>query len=96
MIQKTVTQEFSPTRQGMIQSSGNLIINADTIDNHYSTIEAGGNADIHAGVLTNLGATGNIITQSDKETTITASHLLSGQDINVSGENVTIDGMTDH
>ncbi|WP_375684184.1 hypothetical protein [Bartonella sp. CB15SXKL] len=41
MIQKTVTQEFSPTRQGMIQSSGNLIINADTIDNHYSTIEAG-------------------------------------------------------
>ncbi|OPB34873.1 filamentous hemagglutinin, partial [Bartonella taylorii] len=57
MIQKTVTQEFSPTRQGMIQSHGNLIINADTIDNHYSSIEAGGNADIHANVLTNLGAT---------------------------------------
>ncbi|WP_375680726.1 hemagglutinin repeat-containing protein, partial [Bartonella sp. AP6QHHD] len=57
MIQKTVTQEFSPTRQGMIQSHGNLIINADTIDNHYSIIEAGGNADIHANVLTNLGAT---------------------------------------
>ncbi len=59
MTEKTVTQRFShkPTVQGMIQSSGNLIINADTIDNHYSTIEAGGNADIHAGVLTNLGAT---------------------------------------
>ncbi|WP_375707107.1 hypothetical protein, partial [Bartonella sp. AA126HLJHH] len=57
MIQKTVTQEFSPTRQGMIQSHGNLIINADTIDNHYSSMRAGGNADIHANVLTNLGAT---------------------------------------
>ncbi|WP_375707628.1 hemagglutinin repeat-containing protein, partial [Bartonella sp. AA1HLJMS] len=43
-----------------------------------------------------LGATGNVDLQSEKETTITASHLLSGKDINVSGENVTIDGMTDH
>ncbi|WP_375702009.1 filamentous hemagglutinin N-terminal domain-containing protein, partial [Bartonella sp. AA89HNZF] len=59
MTEKTVTQAFShkPTVSGVIQSSGNLIINADTIDNHYSSIEAGGNADIHAGVLTNLGAT---------------------------------------
>ncbi|WP_375616996.1 hemagglutinin repeat-containing protein, partial [Bartonella sp. AP58NXGY] len=59
MTEKTVTQAFShkPTVSGVIQSSGNLIINADTIDNHYSTIEAGGNADIHAGVLTNLGVT---------------------------------------
>ncbi|WP_375635280.1 MULTISPECIES: hemagglutinin repeat-containing protein, partial [unclassified Bartonella] len=30
------------------------------------------------------------------EAKISASHLLSGQDINVSGESVTIDGMTDH
>ncbi|WP_375704722.1 hypothetical protein, partial [Bartonella sp. AD328YNZD] len=59
MIEKTVTQAFShkPTVSGVIQSSGNLIINADTIDNHYSSMRAGGNADIHANVLTNLGAT---------------------------------------
>ncbi|WP_375608399.1 MULTISPECIES: hemagglutinin repeat-containing protein [unclassified Bartonella] len=59
MTEEIVAQGFShkPTVQGMIQSHGNLIINADTIDNHYSSIEAGGNADIHAGVLTNLGAT---------------------------------------
>ncbi|WP_208436640.1 hemagglutinin repeat-containing protein, partial [Bartonella tribocorum] len=59
MTEKTVTQGFShkPTVQGVIQSSGNLIINADTIDNHYSSMRAGGNADIHANVLTNLGAT---------------------------------------
>ncbi|EJF75508.1 filamentous hemagglutinin family domain-containing protein, partial [Bartonella sp. DB5-6] len=59
MIEETVTQAFlyKPTVQGMIQSRGNLIINADNIDNHYSLIKAGGNADIHADVLTNLGAT---------------------------------------
>ncbi|WP_208434824.1 hypothetical protein, partial [Bartonella taylorii] len=59
MTEEIVTQAFSdkPTVQGMIQSSGNLIINADNIDNHYSIIKAGGNADIHADVLTNLGAT---------------------------------------
>uniref|UniRef100_UPI0035CFC700 hemagglutinin repeat-containing protein n=1 Tax=Bartonella sp. AA9NXGY TaxID=3243443 RepID=UPI0035CFC700 len=59
MTEETVTQGFShkPTIQGMIQSHGNLIINADNIDNHYSFIEAGGNAYIHANVLTNLGAT---------------------------------------
>ncbi|WP_375638855.1 filamentous hemagglutinin N-terminal domain-containing protein, partial [Bartonella sp. AA16NXGY] len=59
MTEKTVTQAFShkPTVSGVIQSSGNLIINADTIDNHYSSMRAGGNADIHANVLTNLGAT---------------------------------------
>uniref|UniRef100_UPI0035D0C8DE two-partner secretion domain-containing protein n=1 Tax=Bartonella sp. AA74HLJMH TaxID=3243436 RepID=UPI0035D0C8DE len=59
MTEKTVTQGFShkPTVSGVIQSSGNLIINADTIDNHYSSMRAGGNADIHANVLTNLGVT---------------------------------------
>ncbi|MCZ2159305.1 filamentous hemagglutinin, partial [Bartonella sp. 220] len=59
MTEKAVTQAFShkPAVQGMIQSSGNLIINADSIDNHYSIIRAEGNADIHTGVLTNLGAT---------------------------------------
>ncbi|WP_208436813.1 hypothetical protein, partial [Bartonella doshiae] len=46
-----------PSVQGMIQSHGNLIINADTIENNYSIMRAEGNADIHAGVLTNLGAT---------------------------------------
>ncbi|WP_208438922.1 hypothetical protein, partial [Bartonella grahamii] len=59
MTEKTVTQGFShkPTVSGMIQSSGNLIINADTIDNHYSIMRAEGNVDIHAKTLTNLGAT---------------------------------------
>ncbi|WP_375671481.1 filamentous hemagglutinin N-terminal domain-containing protein, partial [Bartonella sp. SD1336NMGDW] len=59
MTEKTVTQGFShkPTVSGVIQSSGNLIINADTIDNHYSSMRAEGNADIHAKTLTNLGAT---------------------------------------
>ncbi|WP_375701393.1 hypothetical protein, partial [Bartonella sp. AA81SXKL] len=46
-----------PAVQGMIQYHGNLIINADDIENNYSIIEAGGNADIHASVLTNVGAT---------------------------------------
>ncbi|QEE08870.1 filamentous hemagglutinin N-terminal domain-containing protein [Bartonella kosoyi] len=59
MTEETVTQTFShkPAAQGMIQSHGNLIINADDIENHYSIIEAGGNADIQAKTLTNLGAT---------------------------------------
>ncbi|EJF96781.1 filamentous hemagglutinin family domain-containing protein [Bartonella vinsonii subsp. arupensis Pm136co] len=59
MTEKTVTQAFShkPTVQGMIESHGNLIINADSIDNHYSIIRAEGNADIQANMLTNLGAT---------------------------------------
>ncbi|WP_345117184.1 hemagglutinin repeat-containing protein, partial [Bartonella jaculi] len=59
MTEETVTQAFShkPTVQGMIQSSGNLIINADNIENSYSIMRAGGNADIQANVLTNLGAT---------------------------------------
>nr|WP_172462894.1 hemagglutinin repeat-containing protein [Bartonella doshiae] len=59
MTEKTVTEAFShkPSVQGMIQSHGNLIINADTIENNYSIMRAEGNADIHAGVLTNLGAT---------------------------------------
>ncbi|WP_208541718.1 hemagglutinin repeat-containing protein, partial [Bartonella capreoli] len=43
-----------------------------------------------------LGAMGNIDLQAEKDSTITASHLFSGKDINVSAENVTIDGMTDH
>nr|WP_172462896.1 hemagglutinin repeat-containing protein [Bartonella doshiae] len=59
MTEQTITQGFShkPSVQGMIQSHGNLIINADTIENNYSIMRAEGNADIHAGVLTNLGAT---------------------------------------
>ncbi|WP_273760991.1 hemagglutinin repeat-containing protein, partial [Bartonella sp. AU16XJBT] len=59
MTEEIVTQTFShkPAAQGMIQSHGNLIINADNIENNYSIIEAGGNADIHANVLTNVGET---------------------------------------
>ncbi|WP_019221832.1 hemagglutinin repeat-containing protein, partial [Bartonella senegalensis] len=59
MTEETVTQGFShkPAAQGIIQSHGNLIINADDIENHYSIMRAEGNADIHANVLTNLGAT---------------------------------------
>ncbi|WP_039758251.1 hemagglutinin repeat-containing protein [Bartonella queenslandensis] len=59
MTEETVTQVFShkPTIQGMIESTGNLIINADNIENNYSIIKAGGNGDIHAKTLTNVGAT---------------------------------------
>ncbi|WP_144754693.1 hemagglutinin repeat-containing protein [Bartonella saheliensis] len=59
MSEETVTQSFShkPAAQGMIQSHGNLIINADDIENNYSIIEAGGNADIQAKTLTNVGMT---------------------------------------
>ncbi|UJM36588.1 hemagglutinin repeat-containing protein [Bartonella henselae] len=59
MTEKTVTQAFSykPAVQGMIQSTGDLIIHADNIENHYSIMRAGGNADIYASVLTNVGAT---------------------------------------
>ncbi|WP_375655589.1 hypothetical protein, partial [Bartonella sp. AA83SXKL] len=59
MTEKTVTQTFShkPVVQGMIQSTGDLIIHADNIENHYSIMRAGGNADIYASVLTNVGAT---------------------------------------
>ncbi|WP_409361865.1 hemagglutinin repeat-containing protein [Bartonella heixiaziensis] len=59
MTEKTVTQRFShkPTVQGILQSAGDLIIHADNIDNLYSIVEAGGNANIYADVLTNLGAT---------------------------------------
>ncbi|WP_375702462.1 hemagglutinin repeat-containing protein, partial [Bartonella sp. AA89HNZF] len=72
-------------QQAQSSSSGFLHEeSSDTSQSHTTTVSS------------ILGATGNIITQSDKETTITASHLLSGQDINVSGESVTIDGMTDH
>ncbi|WP_375667719.1 hemagglutinin repeat-containing protein, partial [Bartonella sp. AC130YNZD] len=72
-------------QQAQSSSSGFLHEkSSDTSQSHTTTVSS------------ILGATGNIITQSDKETTITASHLLSGQDINVSGENVMIDGMQDH
>uniref|UniRef100_UPI0035D0D8B5 hemagglutinin repeat-containing protein n=1 Tax=Bartonella sp. AD328YNZD TaxID=3243464 RepID=UPI0035D0D8B5 len=72
-------------QQAQSSSSGFLHEkSSDTSQSHTTTVSS------------ILGATGNIITQSDKETTITASHLLSGQDINVTAENVTIDGMTDH
>ncbi|CDO46871.1 filamentous hemagglutinin [Bartonella henselae] len=59
MTEETVTQTFShkPAVQGMIQSTGDLIIHADNIENNYSIIRAGGNADIYASVLTNVGAT---------------------------------------
>ncbi len=46
-----------PTIQGLIQSDGDMTINATTIDNLYSAIEAGGNADITSDVLTNKGVT---------------------------------------
>ncbi|WP_244426902.1 hemagglutinin repeat-containing protein [Bartonella senegalensis] len=58
MTNKTVIQKFlhKPIVQGIIQSTGDLIINAGSIENHYSIIEAARNANIHASVLTNLGA----------------------------------------
>ncbi|WP_375656838.1 hemagglutinin repeat-containing protein [Bartonella sp. CM120XJJH] len=43
-----------------------------------------------------LEATGKIDMDLQGDATIIASHLISGQDINVMGEYVTIVGMTDH
>ncbi|WP_019223691.1 hemagglutinin repeat-containing protein [Bartonella rattaustraliani] len=59
MTEQTVTQGFShkPTIQGLIETTGNLIINADNIENRYSIIKAGVNADIYTDKLTNLGVT---------------------------------------
>ncbi|WP_208438834.1 hemagglutinin repeat-containing protein, partial [Bartonella grahamii] len=72
-------------QQAQSSSSGFLHEeSSDTSQSHTTTVSSV------------LGATGNIITQSDKETTITASHMFANEDIHVTGENVTIDGMTDH
>ncbi|MET3590284.1 hypothetical protein ABID23_001389 [Bartonella silvatica] len=47
------------------------------------------NAQSHTATASSiLGATGNITTQSNKETTITASHMIADQDIHVTGESV--------
>ncbi len=43
-----------------------------------------------------LGRRGNIVLDAQGEAKISASHLISGQDINVMGESMTIVGMTDH
>lgn len=45
--------------EAIIQASNNLRIEADTITNSYSSIEAGGNTDITSHVLTNEGLTLN-------------------------------------
>lgn len=46
-----------PSAQGLIQAGGNLTIDATTIDNLYSSIEAGGDAAITSDHLTNKGIT---------------------------------------
>ncbi|WP_254474206.1 hypothetical protein [Bartonella sp. B1098] len=43
-----------------------------------------------------LGATGNIGVDARKEAIVTASHMIADQDINETGQSVTIDDMTDH
>ncbi len=59
MSEQSQTQYFisKPTTQGLIQANGDLTINATTIDNFYSSIEAGGDADITSDVVTNKGVT---------------------------------------
>ncbi|MDH7793820.1 hemagglutinin repeat-containing protein [Ochrobactrum sp. AN78] len=46
-----------PTIQGLIQANGDIVIDATKIDNFYSSIEAGGNAQITSDHLTNKGVT---------------------------------------
>ncbi|WP_273726743.1 hemagglutinin repeat-containing protein [Brucella gallinifaecis] len=46
-----------PTIQGLIQANGDMAIDATKIDNFYSSIEAGGNAQITSDHLTNKGVT---------------------------------------
>ncbi|WP_408914422.1 hemagglutinin repeat-containing protein [Brucella pseudogrignonensis] len=46
-----------PTIQGLIQANGDMVIDATKIDNFYSSIEAGGNAQITSDHLTNKGVT---------------------------------------
>ncbi|WP_375652147.1 hemagglutinin repeat-containing protein, partial [Bartonella sp. LB28NMGDW] len=72
-------------QQAQSSSSGFLHEkSSDTSQSHTTTVSS------------ILGATGNIVLDAQGEAKISASHLLSGQDINVSGESVTIDGMQDH
>jgi filamentous hemagglutinin len=59
MAEQFQTQYFvaKPSAQGLIQSGVTLDINATTIDNLYSSIEAGGDATITSDHLTNKGVT---------------------------------------
>ncbi|PRA75728.1 filamentous hemagglutinin, partial [Ochrobactrum sp. MYb29] len=59
MSEKSQSQYFvsKPTIQGLIQANGDMTIDATTIDNFYSSIEAGGNAQITSDHLTNKGVT---------------------------------------
>ncbi len=89
-----------------IHSGGNILIKGaqEHYDQQQQSSESGflhekssNSSQSHSTTVSSiLGATGNVDLQAEKETTITASHLLSGQNINVSAESVTIDGMTDH
>ncbi|WP_208432769.1 hemagglutinin repeat-containing protein, partial [Bartonella taylorii] len=89
-----------------IHSGGNIVIKGaqEHYDQQQQSSESGflhekssNSSQSHTTTVSSiLGATGNIDLQAEKDSTITASHLLSGQNINVSAENVTIDGMTDH
>lgn len=59
MSEQSQTQYFvsKPTTVGLIQANGDLTINATKLDNVYSSIEAGGDADITSEVVTNKGIT---------------------------------------
>ncbi|CAM1654156.1 Filamentous haemagglutinin FhaB/tRNA nuclease CdiA-like [Bartonella choladocola] len=59
MQQQNDVQYFTskPTIQGMIQSKGDMTIDATTIDNSYSNIEAAGKASITADTVNNKGVT---------------------------------------
>ncbi|WP_342753274.1 hemagglutinin repeat-containing protein [Bartonella sp. MM73XJBT.G] len=59
--------------------------------------ESSNTAESHTTTVSSIFlATGNIDLQAKKDATITASHMIADQDINVAAENVTINGMTDH
>ncbi|WP_273783013.1 hemagglutinin repeat-containing protein, partial [Bartonella sp. ML69XJBT] len=89
-----------------IHSGGNILIKGaqEKYDQQQQSSKSGflheessNTAESHTTTVSSIFlATGNIDLQAKKDATITASHMIADQDINVAAENVTINGMTDH
>uniref|UniRef100_UPI0035D0722D hemagglutinin repeat-containing protein n=1 Tax=Bartonella sp. AA56HLJMS TaxID=3243434 RepID=UPI0035D0722D len=89
-----------------IHSGGNILIKGaqEQFDQQQQSSlsgffyeESSNTSQLHTTTVSSvLGATGNVDIDAQGDAKISASHLLSGQNINVTAENVTIDGMQDH
>ncbi|WP_208436419.1 hemagglutinin repeat-containing protein, partial [Bartonella vinsonii] len=89
-----------------IKAGGDIVIKGaqEQFDQQHQSSESGflheessDKSESHTTTVSSiLGAAGNIDMEAQGDAKVSASHLLSGQDINVSAEDVTIDGMTDH